>query len=218
MKLPGLPFSKPAGARNAAGALLSGEEDELSTLRKKIQELQLQLELHHLVIERYRKFIEDGESKTIAELRSLVRPADSAVVEMKMLISDQFHPYVYGQNFLHAVQKALDTVFSYKKVSMPVSFWTSFGDITRLHAGEDIDKALLLCSLLRALGSDGARVLIGKEKNAWVAFDFGEKHYVIDIANRTMSAYPLDDDAIHAFMHAVQYSFNDKEYQDFSEA
>jgi hypothetical protein len=151
-------------------------------------------------------------------LRELVRPLDSVVTELKIQIVDQFHPYRYEQHFLPAVQKSLDILFAYRQVSLPVNFWMAFADMARLRAADDIDRGILLCSLLRSLGSESARVLIDKNKAAWVSFVFADKQYVIDIAKRVMSAYPLQDDALIAFMRQVQYAFNDKEYEDLSES
>ena len=191
--------------------------DEVEVLRKSLAEARLQVEVYKLVVERYRKFIEDSESKTIAELRSLVRPLDSSITELKISIQDQFHPYLYQDHFLKAAEAGLDLVFSWKPVQMPISFWVSFSDMARLRAADDIDRAIVLCSLFRALGSDNAMVLIGKNKSAWVRFGFGDKEYVVDIAHKAMNAFTLKDDSLKQFMFGILYSFNDREYQDFSE-
>jgi len=186
-------------------------------LKKKTAELELQLELFNLIIERYRKFIEDGESKSVSELRQLVRPMDSAIIEMKIGIEDRFNPYSYDSNFLLATQRAMDILFAWKRVKLPLSFWMSFDDMIRLRAADDIDRAIMLCSLFRALGSESARVLIGKDKSAWVSFLFGQKQYVVDVGQKTMSTYPLNEDGIKQFMYNIQYSFNEKDYEDYSQ-
>lgn len=188
------------------------------TVRRQVQDLKLQLEINRMILERYQRFIEDGEAKSIAELRELVRPLDSVVTELKIQIQDQFHPYLYEQHYLPAVQKCLDMLFAFRTVTLPVNFWMSFSDMARLRAADDIDRAILLCSLLRALGSESARVLIDKNKGAWVSYVFGDKQYLIDIGKRVMSAYPLADETLLAFMRQVQYAFNDKEYEDLSES
>ncbi|VVB57526.1 Uncharacterised protein [uncultured archaeon] len=213
MKLPGgLPFAKP---QTPPPPVLTVEEAE--GLRKQLAEARLQAELYKLIVERYHKFIEDSESKSIAELRQLVRPLDAAVTELKISIQDQFHPYLYQDHFLKGVEAGLNLVFAWKSVSMPVSFWVGFSDMARLHAADDIDRAILLCSLMRALGSDNARVLIGKNKSAWVTFTFADKQYVVDIARRAMNAFNPKEDSLKQFMFSILYSFNDRDYQDFSE-
>jgi hypothetical protein len=211
-----LPF--PKGKKSVSKPIGGGAADVPDAVRRQMTDLRLQLEIQRLILERYQRFIEDGEAKYIAELRELVRPMDSVVTELKIQIQDQFHPYLYEQHFLPAVQKCLDLLFSYRSVSLPVNFWMSFSDMARLRAADDIDRAILLCSLLRALGSESSRVLIDKNKGAWVSYVYADKQYVVDIAKRVMSAYPLQDEALAAFMRAVQYAFNDKEYEDLSES
>ena len=215
MKLPGsLPFGA-AAASHGQPPPLSNEEAE--SLRKQLAEAKLQVELYKLVVERYHKFIEDIESNSIAELRQLVRPLDSAVTELKIAIQDQFHPYLYQDHFLKAAETGLDMVFAWKSVSMPVSFWVSFSDMARMKAADDIDRAILLCSLFRSLGSDNARVLIGKNKSAWVSFSFADKQYMVDVTRKSMNAFAPKDDSLRQFMVSILYSFNDRDYEDFSE-
>lgn len=213
-----LPFSKKGALPAQAPAPPTITPDEAAALRKQVLDLRLQLEVQHTILERYQKFIEDSEAKSAAELRELVRPLDSVVTELKMQVQDQFHPYLYEQHFLQAVQKALDTLFAYRHVALPVSFWMGFSDMARLKAADDIDRAILLCSLLRSLGSETTRVLIGKNKSAWVSFVFLDKQYIVDIAKRIMSAYPSGDDALKQFIYQIQYAFNDREYEDLSES
>lgn len=218
-----LPFSKKGAAppppskpqSNLPSAAVLAKEVEM--LRRQLDDTNMQLEICKIIIERYQKFIEDGEAKSIAELRGLVRPLDHSVVEMKINVQDAFHPYVYEKHFIPAVQKALDMIFTYKPVTLPVNFWLSFEEIQRLNASDDIDRAIVLCSLLRALGSESARVLISKSKEAFVTFTFGGKQFIIEIAKRTMSAYPPNDDSLVQIMHLVMYSFNDRDYEDLSE-
>ncbi len=190
---------------------------EMAALRHELDDMAMQLEICKIVVDRYRKFIEDGEAKSIAELRSLVKPLDHTVVEIKINIQDAFHPYVYDKHFVPAVQKALDIIFSYRTVTLPVNFWLEFDEIQRLNSSDDIDKAILLCSLLRSLGSDSAKVLITKNKDALVTFEFADKQYMVEISRKAMSAYPKTDDSFLQIKRTALYSFNDQEYEDLSE-
>jgi hypothetical protein len=218
-----MPFAKKGGVSAAskgikAPAIPPPTAEETAALKHQLSDLRLQLELHRIVLERYQKFIEDGEAKSVGEMRELVRPMDSVVTEMKITIADQFHPYLYEKHYLPAVQKSLDMLFAFRPVSLPVNFWMSFADMAHLHAADDIDRAILLCSLLRSLGSESARVLIDKGKGAWVSFVFTDKQYMVDISKRTMSAYTADDEALKILLKTVQYAFNDREYEDLSES
>jgi len=213
MKLP-IGIGKPAPSAKAPPAMTAAEAD---ALHKQLADARLQVEIYKLVVDRYRKFIEDSESKSIAELRQLVRPLDSTITELKIAIQDQFHPYLYQDHYLKAVEAGMDMIFSWKPVQMPISFWVSFQDMARLKAADDIDRAIVLCSLFRALGSDNAMVLIGKNKSAWVQFSFADKEYVVDIAHKAMNAFSGKEDSHKQFMLTILYSFNDRDYADFSE-
>ncbi|MFH0927586.1 MAG: hypothetical protein V1822_03335 [Candidatus Micrarchaeota archaeon] len=202
----------PSGfAKPSASAAIPTPADEI----KKKEDIQkLQIELLNLIVERYKKFIEDGETKSLPELRSLIRPMDSTVTEIKIQIQDQFHPYDYNSNYLPATQKAMDIVFAWKKIKMPLSFWMSFEDMVRLKAADDIDRAIILCSIFRALGSDSAKVIIGKDKSAWVSFVFSQKTYVVNMIEKTMSAYPDKSEGLLQFMYSASYAFNDRDFED----
>jgi len=184
-------------------------------LSKKVQRQALQIELLNLIIERYNRFIEDGETKSLSDLKSMVKPLDAAVTEIKIQIEDQFHPYNYDSNYLLATQKVLDIIFTWKKIKMPLSFWMSFEDMAKLKAADDLDRAILVCSVFRSLGSDSAKVIIGKNKEAWVSFVFSQKAYIVNIADKTMSAYPPEGDGLKQFMYNAAYSFNDREVEEF---
>jgi hypothetical protein len=192
-----LPFLKKEGAKASANQ----QEEYIKELEEKIKIQELQIEVLYSIIDRYRTIIEESESKSIAELSLLVKPLDAAVTELKVYIEDQFHPYIYDNNFLIATQKVLDIVFSWKKIKLPVSFWMSFEQMVKLKASDDIDRAIFICSVFRALGSDSAKVVIGKDKKAWVFFTFSNKDYIVDIAAKTMSAYPHDGQDIKEFFY-----------------
>ncbi|MCX8162989.1 MAG: hypothetical protein N3D10_00340 [Candidatus Micrarchaeota archaeon] len=193
------------------------QENEIQQLQEQLKIKDLQIEILYLIIDRYRSIIEESESKSIAELSLLVKPLDGTINELKIYIQDQFHPYIYEQHFLAATQKALDIIFSWKKIKLPISFWLTFDEMAKLKAADDIDRAIFICSLFRALGSDSAKVIIAKDKSAWVFFSFENKDYIVDIVKKSMSAYPKDCPEIKEFFYSALYIFNDKEYQDLSE-
>lgn len=193
------------------------DQTQITQLQQTLEIQKLQIEVLYLIIERYRSIIEESEAKSIADLSLLIKPLDGTITELKIYIQDQFHPYIYQENFILATQKALDIVFSWKKIKLPISFWLGFEDMVKLKAADDIDRAIFICSLFRALGSDSAKVVIGKDKSAWVFFTFNNKDYIVDITNKSMSAYPSGSQDVKEFFYSAQYIFNDKEYQDLSE-
>ncbi|MCM8830716.1 MAG: hypothetical protein NC918_00785 [Candidatus Omnitrophica bacterium] len=193
-------------------------EEKIAQLQQIIDTQKLQIEVLYLIVERYRSIIEESEAKSVAELSLLVKPLDSTITELKIYIQDQFHPYIYQENFIFATEKALDIIFSWKKIKSPISFWLDFEDMAKLKAADDIDMAIFICSLFRALGSDSAKVVIAKDKSAWVFFTFNNKDYIVDIKNKSMSAYPSGGEDIKEFFYSALYVFNDKEYKDLSQS
>ena len=146
----------------------------------------------------------------------MIRPLDATVTEIKIQIEDQFHPYNYESNYLLATQKAMDIIFSWKRIKMPVSFWMAFEDMAKLKAADDLDRAIILCSVFRSLGSDSAKVIIGKDKSAWVSFAFSQKLYIVNIGDKTMSAYPPESEGLKQFMYNAAYTFNDREVEELT--
>jgi len=215
VKIPNLKNFDISFFKNSSQA--SGAEDKVSKLEQEIEILKLQIDVLFMIIERYRAMIEETEAKSVAELSTLVKPTDGTITELKVYIEDHFHPYIYSENFILATQKALDIVFSWKKIKLPISFWMSFDQMLKLKAADDIDLAVLICSLFRALGSDSAKVVIGKDKSAWVFFTFNNKDYIVDIAKKSMSAYPHDSSEIKEFFYLAAYAFNDLEHADFTD-
>jgi hypothetical protein len=140
--------------------------------------------IYKKIIERYRELIEAGESKSIPELRSLVRPQSSSVIELKDKLTKEFKPYDYERDFVTAAQKAYEFVKDEIKTEhVNIEFWLSPKDILELNAADEMDKAILLCSLLIALGNKTAKVVVemkGGLKHAFVMFSFSNRYYLFD--------------------------------------
>jgi hypothetical protein len=180
--------------------------------------------MYRKIVERYRELIEAAESKSIPELRSLVKPQSSSIVEVKEKITREFSQYNYGANFLVAAQKAYEFVKDEIKTEhVPVEFWLSPKDIVELKTADEMDKAIFLCSLLIALGNKGAKVVIemkGGLKHAFVMFSFGNRYYLFDPVHSINLAgskeileaqiSPGRDEE-----NKIVYEFNDIEYNEW---
>ena len=141
-----LPFMK----RKEAGKEEPGSRGAPATPEPSEEELKLQL--YKLIIDRYRDKIEEYETKSVSDLKDLVQPRNEKIAELRESICAGFHPYVYGEHFPAASKMAFEFVSSFRTLPLPVSFWLSFEEMQELMAGDEIDKSILLCSLLRALG------------------------------------------------------------------
>ncbi|VVB98673.1 Uncharacterised protein [uncultured archaeon] len=205
-----LPFMRKPKEGQPGGAASAPEQPE--------SEEELRHRIYKFIIERYREVIEEQETRSVSDMKAAVKPHEPKIAEIKEALTGEFHPYVYEENFLAAAKMAYEYVSSFRTVSVPVSFWLSFTDMGELMAGDEIDKSILLCSLLRALGSENAKVFVTDSKNSYVLFQFSGKSYVVDHSQKEIAAKETGEDALQSIKGKILYSFNDKEYEDFQES
>jgi len=176
------------------------------------------------IIERYKELIEASESKSIPELRSLVRPQSSAVIELKEKLTKDLGAYDYNTDFLATAQKAFQFVKDEIKTEhVPVEFWLSPKEILELKTADEMDKAILLCSLLIALGNRNAKVVVemkGGLKHAFVMFSFGNRYFLFDPVHNVNLAGSKE--ILEAQIsterdeeNKIIYEFNDMEYNEW---
>jgi len=200
-----LPFQKKEAAQVAPPQATTSESKDAI------------IKLYRLIIDRYRDIIEVRETKSVSDLQRMIQPRDEIILKIRDSITEGFHPYVYEENFLQAAQAAFNAVSSFRTVSSPVSFWLSFSDMQALSSGEEIDKSIFLCSLLRALGSENAKVFVTDPKAAQVLFQFNGKSFIADCENPQLMEKASGAEALSSLKGKLLYSFNDKEYEDFQE-
>ncbi len=190
----------------------AGEAKELSDLN----------EVYLAIISRYKEYIEDKESISVAELPRLVTPNDEAVSRKAGDIKTEFQDYFFDKDFYDAGMKAFEFVKDkVATVVLPVQFWLTPGETLGFMVGDLMDKNVLLCSLLIKLGNPSARVFVvskGGDKRTFVYFEFGGKVHAMDLDDGTkeyssrdamIETLNLDDDT-------TAYEFNDKLYIDVS--
>ncbi|MEM4634150.1 MAG: hypothetical protein QW275_03280 [Candidatus Anstonellaceae archaeon] len=181
-------------------------------------EEELKLKLCKLIIERYRDKIEEYETKSVSDLKGMIQPKDPAVAELKSSIVESFHPYVYSEHFLECAKMAFRHLSSFKTISAPVSFWLSFSEMKELMAGDEIDKSIFLCSVLRSLGSENAKVFVTDTRNSYVLFQFGGKSFVADHSKDELQEYASGQEAMDSLKGKILYAFNDLTYEDFQDS
>lgn len=176
------------------------------------------------IVERYRELIEAAESKSIPELRSLVKPQSSSILEVREKITGGFGKYEYEKGFVAAAQKAYEFVKDEITTEhVPVEFWLSPKEILELKTADEMDKAIFLCSLLIALGNKGAKVVVemkGGLKHAFVMFSFGNRYYLFDPVHSINLAGSKEilEAQISPGMdeeNKLVYEFNDVEYNEW---
>lgn len=173
---------------------------------------ELRLALCKIIIDRYREEIERGESKTIADLLVMVSPSHPVIEKIKASILADFLPYSYEKNFIEAAKMCFQYVSSFRTISPPVAFWLSFQEMQSIMAGDEIDKSILLCSLLRSLGSPNAKVFVTSTKNSYVVFEFDGKFYLLGHSGSDFSPFASESEAASQMKGKPIYSFNDRGY------
>lgn len=173
------------------------------------------------IIMRYRDYIEEKEGLYLADLPKLVTPGDEGVILLAGQIKGNFPAYSYDENFADAAAAAYDYVRdSIMQVSIPIQFWLRPEQTLRYGAGDLFDKALLLCSVLVALGGVSSRVVVavkGSERHFMVYSEYGGRIVSFDIEkgqlgygsfDGLLKSLSLDGDD-----DSTAYEFNDKMYR-----
>lgn len=179
-------------------------------------------QLYLAIISRYKDYIQEKEGISVAELPTLVTPKDESVVRKVAEIKGGFPAYSYEQNFVQACA----TAFAFVKddvedVALPLEFWLAPKDTLSYMMGDVIDKNILLCSMLVALGNPSAKVLVrmkDERVSAFVYCVFGGRISMFDLGNGTkefptkdamVASLGIDDDT-------TVYEFNNQAYLDIS--
>ncbi len=177
-------------------------------------------QLYLAVIQRYKSYIEDQESISVAELPTLVTPNNEKVAAKAKEIMDDFDHYTYESGFYDASVEALAFVRDrIADATLPLQFWLLPADTLTFGMGDVVDKCVLLCSLLIKLGNPSAKVLMSirdSTRSVFVYYEYNSKLYLLDIrdgikelADREAMLKELGIDD-----NSTAYEFNDKMYVD----
>ncbi|HQT45484.1 MAG TPA: hypothetical protein PLO51_05890 [Candidatus Micrarchaeota archaeon] len=212
-----IPFFKNGFLAQKPGGELAAQSPENGQAQEKDAEIARQeIELLKIVLLRYREHIESNESKNIIEMKGMIKPHDPVIIAQRDAILEGFHPYIYAEHFLEAAKLACARAEKIKTVSLPLNFWLSYDDMVSIGAADDIGKAMFLCSLLRSLDSQDAKVAICADRKPLVAFTFDSKLYACT-PDSGIGEAQAEGDFESIGGQKVSYAFNDLEYTDKSE-
>jgi len=193
------------------------EKKEVPERRDELRTLQDRIKIYELIIERYRDYIEKSETKTIADLKSLISPNDEHIQKKKDELIDSIRPYIYEQHFLKAAELAHKFVREIRTYTTTINFWLTPKEMIDLRGGDPMDKAVFLCSLLVALENRDAHVIVGMNKGIKVAvgFMFNNEFIIIDPIS-TAKAKGEKDKIIDEWFKEDKriYEFNDRNYSE----
>ena len=172
------------------------------------------------IISRYKDYIEEKESLSVAELPVLVTPINQKVNEKADEIKSEFLNYDYDSNFLEASQKAYEFVKNViDNVVLPLQFWLTPEETLVFMLGDSMDKNILLCSMLVSLGNPSSKVLVklvDSTRKTMVYYEFKGILYMLDLETG-ISNFSSKDELLKSLGmndEAVAYEFNNQMYAD----
>jgi hypothetical protein len=182
-----------------------------------------QLKLNRIylaIILRYKEYIEEKESISVAELPTLVTPNNNAVRGKVEEIKHSFEAYDYDKDFYKASIKAFEFVKErIGHVSLPLQFWLTPEETLVFLLGDVFDKNILLCSLLIGLGNPSSKVVVvikSDNKKIFVTYEYGTKFYLLDLDDG-IKEFSNRNEIIDVFREGedtAAYEFNDRTYID----
>jgi hypothetical protein len=170
------------------------------------------------IIMRYKEYIESKEDISVAELPKLVIPDNEMVLDVVNKIKETFTDYNYERDFYSAAKSAFDYVHNeISLISLPIQFWLFPQETIKCGAGDVLDKAALLCSMLIALGDVSAKIIISasdesrhviiySEYNGMLTIDIDQGIQILKNKEELLKQLEIDGS------NATAYEFNDKMY------
>ncbi|MFH1200121.1 MAG: hypothetical protein V1708_03580 [Candidatus Micrarchaeota archaeon] len=189
-------FGRKKEEKPAEGAAAQHEQTDA------LEKLETQAAYYRRIISRYAALVNENEEKTVPELKALVDKNTETVQQLKAQALEQTAAnkkasgtlpegwrYDYEKDFLFAAGPAFAIVRGIRQVhsEVSVSFWLSQKEILEVGAADVFDKALLLCSLLQALGAQ-AKVLVLELENNTIhpvtVLEYSGRAYLLDASQR----------------------------------
>jgi hypothetical protein len=194
------------------------DEEEVKKYKEKMEEYYHKILLYQLLVSRYKDHIEGNETKTVPDVKSLVQPTNSNITPIVQKIKSE------NKDFMKQFQNAYEYVDEIHSVPyIGATLWLSVKEMLDNKVADYEDKAILLCSILRALGAnalvlvalmtDGSNrpLVLLSMKDKSIMLDPNTKHDFIKFVgkrNDLIRQFSVEGNRIKR----IQYEFNDKDY------
>lgn len=174
------------------------------------------------IISRYKDYIEEKEGLSVAELPTLVMPNSEKVAGKANEIKSRFINYTYEENFHEASLIAFQAVKrEVNEVILPLQFWLTPEETLEFMMGDQMDKNILLCSLLIRLGNPSSKVFVKMSdatRGVFVYYAFKNRIYLFDFEDGAKE-FPNKEAMLVGFgidEDTTAYEFNNQMYADIS--
>ncbi len=172
------------------------------------------------IISRYKDYIEENESLSVAELPVLVTPKNLAVLKEIDEIKSHFGRFNYDTNFHDASIRAFSFVKKeIEHVTLPIQFWLTPEETLAFRMGDVFDRNVLLCSILVGLGNPSCKIFViikNESRKIFVYYELKSSIYLIDL-NDDIKKFGTKDEMLVSFNmdeDTTAYEFNDRTYSD----
>ncbi|MGC8671371.1 MAG: hypothetical protein ACP5TJ_00550 [Candidatus Micrarchaeia archaeon] len=188
------------------------------------EELKRYNQLYLDIIMRYKDYIEENENLSVAQLPTLVTPDDPAIVSFANTLKTKYTNYLFDKNFYEAAKQAHKYVNeSIAKAVLPIEFWLKPSETLAAKAGDTLDKATLLCSILIALGNSTSKIIISTSdstRQVGVYCEFNGKLLYFDI-DGGFSEFSTKEELLESLgigngKAEAAYEFNNHMYNDLA--
>jgi hypothetical protein len=190
--------------------------------KKEVERLGRLNQVYLAIISRYSDYIQEHEGLSVAELPTLVTPKNEAVARKAAEIKGVFGNYSYDRDFYQAATEAFKFVRDeIESAVLPLEFWLSPEDTLSYKMGDTMDKNILLCSVLVALGNPSAKVLVqmkGENVSVLVHCEFNSKECVFDLEDgaKEFESKEAMLASLNIDEETTAYEFNNQTYLDIS--
>ncbi len=191
-------------------------------------ETALKCRLYKLLLEKYAELINDGEKRTIGEIKALV---DAEDLTIQSILGDlKPSDYSFESKYEEAAEKAfkfVTTEIAFVDPEINVNYWLSPTEIFSAKVADDEDLAVFLSTILLALKDKKAAIIICELENlkthAVVTTELNGKFLLLDPSQKhefkqfhgemeeILGRYKFQGAKIKRFL----YKFNSEVYEQF---
>ncbi|MDZ4256006.1 MAG: transglutaminase-like domain-containing protein, partial [archaeon] len=121
---------------------------------------------YRVLLEKYAGIINQNEQRTVGEIKALVDPMDPGV--QGLLQEFKPTPYTFERDYLFTAQQVFEHItqeIKYVPNDLTINFWLKPHEILANKVADDEDLAVLVCTVLHALGDENAMVVFMELEN-----------------------------------------------------